>query len=48
MTKLLAAALAVTALATATSGMAAEPFKTMLDLQGISFAVEATNEGSIN
>ena len=48
MTKFLAAALAVTALASAMPGMAAEPFKDALELQGFSFAIEATNEGSIN
>ncbi len=35
------------ALASATS-WAAEPFKSTLALQGLSFVVEATNEGSIN
>jgi hypothetical protein len=48
MRKLLAAALAATALASATPGLAADPFKTTLELQGFSFAIEATNEGSIN
>lgn len=48
MNKLLTAALAATALASATPGMAADPFKTTLELQGFSFAIEATNEGSIN
>jgi hypothetical protein len=48
MTKLLAAALAAAALAGTTPAMAAEPFKATLELQGVSFAIEATNEGSIN
>jgi hypothetical protein len=35
-------------LALASPAMAGEPFKATLELQGFSFAVEATNEGSIN
>lgn len=48
MSRSLAATLAAMALAYAVPGMAAEPFKSTLALQGFSFVAEATNEGSIN
>jgi hypothetical protein len=48
MTKLLAITISAAALGAATSALAAEPFTSKLELQGFSFAIEATNEGSIN
>ena len=47
MTKLCAVASLVT-IATVSSAYAGEPFQKNLDLQGISFEIEATNDGSIN
>ncbi len=48
MTKLLAITISAAAVVTATPALAGEPFKAALELQGFSFAIEATNEGSIN
>jgi hypothetical protein len=39
---------AVSAVSLSSSAGAAEPFRQTLELQGISFVIEATNEGSIN
>lgn len=43
-----AAMMTITALASAGAAVAAEPFQKSLDLQGFTFRIEATNEGSIN
>ena len=48
MTKLLAITISAAALSATMPALAAEPFKAALELQGFSFAIEATNEGSIN
>lgn len=48
MTKLLAITISAAARGATTPALAAEPFKVALELQGFSFAIEATNEGSIN
>jgi hypothetical protein len=50
MSRIQSFALAVSAAAASVTMpvMAAEPFKAALELQGFSFAIDATNEGSIN
>ena len=48
MRTLMALSFAAVTLTASTTTWAAEPFRKTLELQGFSFVVEATNDGSIN